>query len=221
MSETNLRDKNPESSAENVGQSAQPTQPVQPENSHSPYGQGIQPQVNPYSERQQPMGQQPMPQQYNMPDQQPGNWQNGQQPPVYPNPEPNRQYPPIKPGYAEVKKVQNLALAASICGPVSVFIGGMLLSGIGVVCGFLGMRRADRIEKADKDVQEAAARARRSCVVALIVCAVAFSLNAAYSFYMYPIIMDAVQTGDLSALMGNAASSGSIASGGSGSSTWG
>lgn len=169
MSETNLRDENPENSAENVSQPVQPTQ----------------------------------------------------QPPVYPNPEPNRQHPPIKPGYAEVKKVQNLALAASICGPVSVFIGGMLLSGVGIVCGFLGMRRADRIENGDKEVKEAATRARRSCVVALIVCAVAFALNAAYSFYMYPIIMDAVQTGDLSALMGNAASSGSVAGSGSGSSTWG
>lgn len=218
MSETNLRDKNPENGAENACQS---TQPTQPENPYSPHGQGRQLQANPYGENQQPMGQQPTPQQCNIPGRQPGNWQNGQQPPVYPNPEPNRQHPQIKPGLAEVKKVQNLALAASICGPVSVFIGGMLLSGVGVVCGFVGMRRADRIENADKDVQEAAARARRSCVVALIVCAVAFALNAAYSFYMYPIIMDAMQAGDLSALIGNAVSSGSVSGGGSGTSTWG
>lgn len=138
--------------------------------------------------------------------------------PTSQTPEPNRRYPQAQPGYAEVKKVQNLALAASVCGPVSVFIGGMLLSGIGIGCAFAGMRKADKIEPQGNEVEAAVKRARKSCIVAMVICAVAFVLNALYAFYLYPVLIEAVQSGDVSSLINNGAMGEGSASS---SSTWG
>lgn len=41
----------------------------------------------------------------------------------------------------ELKKAQTMVMVASVAGPVSLFIGGVLLSGVGLVCAIIALRK--------------------------------------------------------------------------------
>ena len=65
------------------------------------------------------------------------------------------------------------------------------------------------------DVATMASRLKRSAIVGMAVCAVAFILNAISFYLMWPVVMDMVASGDYAGAM-------SDAGGGAGSSsTWG
>lgn len=121
----------------------------------------------------------------------------------------------------ELKRAQNLTIAASILGPISLFFGGVLFSGAGVACGIIALRKILKITKKGGALQVAAKRMQTLSIVTLVVCSLAFILNAITIWLLYPIVLEAVQTGDYSALM-NGDAGGSLGGGSTeGSSTWG
>lgn len=50
----------------------------------------------------------------------------------------------------ELKKAQTMVMVASVAGPVSLFIGGVLLSGVGLACAIIALRKLNKlIEQCD------------------------------------------------------------------------
>ncbi|WP_139653012.1 hypothetical protein [Raoultibacter phocaeensis] len=120
----------------------------------------------------------------------------------------------------ELKSAQNLVIAASITGPISMIIGGVFLGTIGLICGILAYRKIKALMGKGGPIGLMAGRLRTACVVALVVTAIALVLNIANMIMIYPLVMEAVQTGDYSKLFPN----GTVPSTGgstSGNPTWG
>lgn len=103
---------------------------------------------------------------------------------------------------AQLKSTQTLVTVATVAGPVSLFIGGVVLSTVGLVCAGLALAKVRRAVAAGVEPGLAvyASRLQRSAVLSLIVCALALVLNGIALATMMPAMMQAIQTGDLSAL---------------------
>ncbi|WP_251178992.1 DUF4013 domain-containing protein [Adlercreutzia agrestimuris] len=153
--------------------------------------------------------------------------QNGPQAPhVYyaPTNDPHGQYSPNKrapqkildPEQYELRRARNYILIANICGPVSLFVGGMLLAIIGLVFAILGFRKLSSLIKSNSSVSQIAKIIIRTAQISIVICAVAFILNAVTAYIMFPQILNMVQSGDYASLN---APSGNMPSGTS--STWG
>lgn len=115
----------------------------------------------------------------------------------------------------ELRSAQTFTMVGTIAGPVSLFIGGVLLSLIGLVCGCIGRKKYLALEAKGTEVSDWARRMKKSAKVAIIVSAVAFVLNAVSLFLMWPMLMQLMQSGDVAGIAQNA---GTVAGAGS---TWG
>lgn len=124
-------------------------------------------------------------------------------PTTQPDPQQSGVSPSLQPNLRDMrdlKTAQSLALIASIAGPVSLFIGGILLGSAGLVCGIIGFRKLNRLIAKQNDVAKAAARIKRSSIIGMCVCGVAIVLNAVSMYFMYPVILEMLETGDFSGL---------------------
>lgn len=127
--------------------------------------------------------------------------------------------PPFQPNmqdYRELKSSQTLIMVANIAGPISLFIGGVPLSGTGLICGIIGFRKLSALAKKQTEVAAVASRLRRSSVVGMVICGIALVLNAVSLYFLLPEFMQLVESGDYAGL---AADVGSGAAGPS--ATWG
>lgn len=115
----------------------------------------------------------------------------------------------------ELKKSQTMVMVASIAGPVSLFIGGVLLSGVGLVCAIVAFRKLKKLIAKHTDVSVLAQRLKRSAIVGMAVCGVAFALNAISFYLMMPVVLEMVESGDYTGAMTD------VGSGAAGTSTWG
>ena len=115
----------------------------------------------------------------------------------------------------ELRSAQTFTMVGTIAGPVSLFIGGVFLSLIGLVCGCIGRKKYMLLEAKGTEVSDWARRMSKSAKVAIIVSAVAFVLNAVSLFLMWPMLMQLMQSGDVAGVAQNA---GTVAGAGS---TWG
>lgn len=126
--------------------------------------------------------------------------------------------PELQPNLLDLRNLktsQTLTMIASIAGPVSLFIGGVFLSTVGLVCGFIGFKKLKVLSNKQTKVAAAAARLKRSSIIGMTVCAVALILNALSLYIMWPELMQMLETGNYANM---AAGTG----GGAGStSTWG
>ena len=61
----------------------------------------------------------------------------------------------------ELKKAQTMVMVASVAGPVSLFIGGVLLSGVGLVCAIIALRKLNKLIEKRTDVSALAQRLKR------------------------------------------------------------
>ena len=52
----------------------------------------------------------------------------------------------------ELKKAQTMVMVASVAGPVSLFIGGVLLSGVGLACAIIALRKLNKLIEKRTDV---------------------------------------------------------------------
>ena len=119
-----------------------------------------------------------------------------------------------------LRSAQTLMIAASIMGPVSMFFGGVILSGAGLVCGILSFRKIAALIKKGGSIGMLATRLRIACIVAIVVTLIALVLNIAAIILVYPLVVEALQTGDYSKLFPNGSVPPELKGGGEGS-TWG
>lgn len=116
----------------------------------------------------------------------------------------------------DLKKAQTMVMVASVAGPVSLFIGGVLLSGVGLACAIVAYRKLKKLIEKRTDVSMLAQRLKRSAIVGMAVCGVAFALNAISFYLMMPVVLEMMESGDYAGMMADA---GSGAAGSA--STWG
>lgn len=113
------------------------------------------------------------------------------------------------------KTIQTLASISLIGGPLSLIVGGVLLSTAGFVCGIIAlvMVRSDKDAAANAGISDAIKQTlTRQAIIGIAVSGIALVMNAATFAMMLPAIMDAVQTGDYSSLLGNGSSTADSAS---------
>lgn len=128
----------------------------------------------------------------------------------------------MDPDFLKLRTVRSQITAANIMGPVSLIIGGMPLSIAGIVCAVLAYRGAKKVGEGSSQSAAFAQNFMRSARVSIIICCIAFVLNA-ISFAMFmPTLMEIVN-GDMSAVMDMSGldAGSSTGDGGSGSSAWG
>ena len=111
---------------------------------------------------------------------------------------------------------RRFTMAANIMGPVSLFFGGTLLSGIGLVCAILSYRKMRDLSISSGTMASYARAAIRASKVSIGVCAVAFVLNFVTMWMIYPEMMALVESGNLDALQ-----SGGLGVSGTSNSKWG
>lgn len=96
--------------------------------------------------------------------------------------------------------IRILVLIAYIAAPVSLFYGGVLLSGIGLICAIIALRRVSNAMKRDPEHADSIRRFKSSAWVAIFVTGLAFAFNMVAVAIVLPVVLEAVQTGDLSTL---------------------
>lgn len=141
---------------------------------------------------------------------------NAPQPPQTPKPT-GSQLPPNEQEARNLKTAQNLIMAASLAGPISLFIGGFWLSSAGLVCGIIGFRKLKVLEQNQGATSAVAARFKKSSIISIVICGIITVLNVVAAVIMYPLVLQALETGDYSHLMPGAGPN--TPSGGN--STWG
>ncbi|WP_232050813.1 hypothetical protein [Arabiibacter massiliensis] len=137
-------------------------------------------------------------------------------------PDPDERQPGLSPSLQpnvldmqQLKKAQTLVMVANIAGPVSLFLGGVLLSTVGLVCAIVANSRLKQLVTRTTRVGAAAALLKRSSAVGIVLCAIALVLNGISFFILLPEVMQMMESGDYA---GFAMDPGS---GAAGSSTWG
>ncbi len=116
---------------------------------------------------------------------------------------------------------RRLITFANIAGPVSIIVGGVILSGSGLVCAFIARQKINDLLKSDHSQNEAFRQriltAARPGAVALVICAIALVLNAISVAIMMPILLSAMQSGDMQTLLGGSGANAAASI----TSTWG
>lgn len=114
---------------------------------------------------------------------------------------------------------QTLTTVAMIAGPVSLIIGGVLLSAVAIVCAYLAYRKLSAVAQGNSTYTKVAASMQKTARVAIIIGAVALVLNFISMMYVLPMVMEMMNTGEVSTnLFGGSTTTGTA---GSTSSTWG
>lgn len=121
----------------------------------------------------------------------------------------------------DLKSARTLSTVAAIAGPVSFIIGGIALSTVALVCAIIGFVKIKHVETGIDDRQKAyAAAVRQTLVWGLVIGAIALVVNIVGVALMMPVLMEAMQTGDFSSILGQGANVAAPSSGGGGN-AWG
>lgn len=116
----------------------------------------------------------------------------------------------------------NMCKAGAICAGISLIIGGVPLSLVGLVCVIIGRFRfskANRIEYLSFDQRQ---QARRIMGIAFAVTVGALVLNAYALYAMWPVVMEIIQSGgDISSIYTSLGAGGASAGLQGATSTWG
>ncbi|WP_124061294.1 hypothetical protein [Gordonibacter sp. Marseille-P4307] len=100
---------------------------------------------------------------------------------------------------AQVKSGRTLLAIANIAGPISLFIGGILLSGVGMVCGIISFVKFKRVGDSHPEKPLVGKLLKRQAAVGIGISGIALVINLVAAIVLFPVIMDAVESGDLSA----------------------
>ena len=126
----------------------------------------------------------------------------GQWPP--PGPTANGMFDGNRPESKELRSARSLMTASNIMGPVSIFIGGVVLSLAGVICAVISMSKFKRLaSSADAMVSTVAKRLSKAAAVSVSICVVALVVNAISAAIMFPILMDAIDSGQMDQILGS------------------
>ena len=128
----------------------------------------------------------------------------------------NHQFRPNTLDEQTLRSARSQTTFAFVAGPLSLFVGGMLLGTIGVICAFLAYRKLHSLAQKTNETASIARGMLKSARTALVICLVAVAINAVSFAIMFPVIEQMLQSGDFASVAGNM-SAGTAA----GTSTWG
>lgn len=117
---------------------------------------------------------------------------------------------------ATLKSAQTLITVSTIAGPVSLIIGGVLLSVIALICGLMAWFKINKVSSKDAERGTLAYSLRRQAMVVTAISALVLGVNAAWLAYSVPALIEALESGSLDQYFNAASSSAS-----SSSSFWG
>lgn len=124
---------------------------------------------------------------------------------------------PLRPDeVAEFEKARLYMGISLVIAATSLFLGGMLVSGIGLVCALVANERLRKLAAKKNDDPEAQRALRHAGTVAIVAAACALGLNALSAFVLYPYLVNSGQWSGISDLLGS-----NSAGTGTGTSTWG
>ena len=189
-----------------------PEPPMRSSDEPSPYTQPGVEQPQQYQQYQQPQ-QFEQPQQF----QQPQQFEEPQQPPVSVASIGKTSFKLKGKEILEFQSARNFMIASVIAAVISLIIGGMVVSAGALICALVANSKLSNLSATRSDDPDAQRALKRAGRIAIIVSALAFVLNAIAVIYLYPLIMDSMQTGSFNSLTGSA----TTPTTGSGSSTWG
>lgn len=118
---------------------------------------------------------------------------------------------------AAFESARRLITISQVAAVVSFIIGGVALSTVALICAAIAYRQLSAIAMAKAEHPEMQSALRRVGFMALALSAVALAVNAIALALLYPVVMDAVQSGGFGSVFGGSGHTG----GGSGNSTWG
>lgn len=116
---------------------------------------------------------------------------------------------------ASARRQINIAFIFSI---VSLIIGGMLLSSIGLILAILALRKLNLLQQKKSLLAQDAKLLLKSAKTAIVFCIVAISLNLISFIVVYPQLMEMIDSGQFDYLLG---ASEVVSGSESGASTWG
>lgn len=114
---------------------------------------------------------------------------------------PYAQNPGYRPEMSQLKRCRTLTMAASIAGPVSLFIGGTMLDIAGIICGVLAYRNLKKLLSQSPTQIVYATSLKRTALVAVIFCGIAMALNISAAISIMPELMQMVESGELSSTL--------------------
>lgn len=120
----------------------------------------------------------------------------------------------------KLASTRKLITFANIAGPVSLIIGGVLLSTAGLICSLIARSRINTMLKEqpqDRVFSQKVMQAAKPGAIALIICTIALVLNVISLALVMPAVLEASQTGNLTTLFGG----GAVNTAGTAMSTWG
>ncbi|MEG1830208.1 MAG: hypothetical protein RR204_00145 [Raoultibacter sp.] len=100
-----------------------------------------------------------------------------------------------------LKNAQTMIIAGNIAGPVSLMFGGILLSSVALIVEIMARVKLNKLTHGKTQLAQPASRLKRANIVGIVICAAALALNIYAAVIMYPIVMEAVQSGDFSNLL--------------------
>lgn len=102
-------------------------------------------------------------------------------------------------GFASAR---TLATVAIIGGPVSLIIGGVVLSVVSLICGVVSLAKIKKLARKPVARQLDAQAVRRTAAMGIALSCIALALNVVGVLLMVPLLMEAMNTGDYSAILG-------------------
>lgn len=104
---------------------------------------------------------------------------------------------------AELSSTRTLAMVGAIGAPVSLIIGGIALSTVAIVCSAIALAKLRKFANRPLGAAEAFYNSvRLMALVGLGVGCAALVLNIIGIFLVLPLLMEAIRTGDYSAIFG-------------------
>ena len=119
----------------------------------------------------------------------------------------------------DFERIRKLISISQICAVISLFIGGVVLGAVALAFGIMGYRAIISAARHNTLEYNYIKPLRQSCIIALVMSVCSLTVNIIALVYVYPLVMEALNTGDFATLFGGGAQSGS--STGTGSTTWG
>ena len=115
-------------------------------------------------------------------------------------------------------RARSLVSASQICSVISLFIGGILVSSVALVIAIVGSRPLFQIAKAHSAEPIVSRTLRRAAMLAIGMSALVLIVNIISFVLIYPLVIEAMQSGDLASLFTHVQNPSSA---GSANSTWG
>ena len=117
----------------------------------------------------------------------------------------------------DVKRAQNFIVAGGAFGLLAIFMGSLLLGGIGLALSILGLRKTKALEPSETIMDYTLRKMRGVAYFAIVLCALAIVLSVVYLVIYVPYLIELAESGQLDALLEEYAASSSTAT----NSTWG